>query len=235
MESYLKYKLMLLIKAISFREKTFFVMCLLFLNVITAQKKHDEAYIKVINERAAKIVKNLGIHDAEKEVLVKDIIAQQYRDLSTIHDGRDEAIEALKKSNKSDEAKEKAVEKLKKKSSRSIKKLHSKYVKKLSSELTEEQVAGVKDGMTYGVLPKTYGAFLEMLPDLTEVQKNKIMEYLTEAREHAIDGGSSKEKHGWFGKYKGKINNYLSAEGYDLKKAGEAWQKRIKERRSDNK
>ena len=31
-----------------------------------------------------------------------------------------------------------------------------------------------------------------------------------------------------FGKYKGRINNYLSAEGYNVKKEGEEWQKRIK-------
>ncbi len=36
------------------------------------------------------------------------------------------------------------------------------------------------------------------------------MSLLWEAREHAIDGGSSEEKHAWFGKYKGRIiNNYL--------------------------
>ena len=34
------------------------------------------------------------------------------------------------------------------------------------------------------------------------------------------------KKHAWFGKYKGRINNYLSAAGYDLKKEGEDWQKR---------
>jgi hypothetical protein len=47
------------------------------------------------------------------------------------------------------------------------------------------------------------------------------MAWLVEAREIAMDCGSSEEKHYWFGKYKGKINNYLSAEGYDLKKAEE--------------
>ncbi|MGS2739258.1 DUF3826 domain-containing protein [Sinomicrobium sp. M5D2P17] len=216
------------IKITPLRKTPIFVICLLFLNLVCAQEDQDEAYIKVTNERAAKIIKDLGINDAGKEIRVRDIIAQQYRDLSSIHDPRDEAIEAVKKSSKSDEAKEKAIEKLKKKSSKSIKKLHKKYLKKLSSELTEEQVSGVKDGMTYGVLPKTYRAFQDMLPDLTQTQKDTILAYLTEAREHAIDAGSSKEKHGWFGKYKGKINNYLSAQGYDLKKAGEEWQERIK-------
>jgi len=49
---------------------------------------------------------------------------------------------------------------------------------------------------------------------------------LLEAREHAMDAESSDKKHAWFGKYKGRINNYLSSEGYDLKKAGEDWTKR---------
>ena len=29
-----------------------------------------------------------------------------------------------------------------------------------------------------------------------------------------------------FGKYKGRINNYLAARGYDLKKEREAWKER---------
>jgi hypothetical protein len=45
-----------------------------------------------------------------------------------------------------------------------------------------------------------------------------------------MDAESSDKKHAVFGKYKGRINNYLSAEGYDLKKATEEWQQRIKER-----
>jgi len=47
-------------------------------------------------------------------------------------------------------------------------------------------------------------------------------------REIAIDAETSEKKHWWFGKYKGRINNYLSAEGFDMKKESEAWQKRIK-------
>ncbi|HNZ81766.1 MAG TPA: DUF3826 domain-containing protein, partial [Bacteroidales bacterium] len=35
-------------------------------------------------------------------------------------------------------------------------------------------------------------------------------------------------KHAWFGKYKGRINNYLSKRGYNLTKEREAWNERIK-------
>jgi hypothetical protein len=71
--------------------------------------------------------------------------------------------------------------------------------------------------MTYGVLPVTYRAYLAQVPNLTDAQKERIMAFLVEARELAMDGGTSEEKHQWFRKYKGKINNYLSAEGYSLK------------------
>src|SRR5690606_25039434 len=49
---------------------------------------------------------------------------------------------------------------------------------------------------------------------------------LTEAREFAMDGGTSKEKHAWFNKYKGRIANELAKQGYDLKKEGNEWAKR---------
>jgi hypothetical protein len=84
--------------------------------------------------------------------------------------------------------------------------------------------------MTYRVLPITYAAYLDELPNLTDVQKAQIKAWLLEAREHAIDAESSEKKHAWFGKYKGRINNYLSKQGYDMKKAEIDWQKRIKER-----
>ena len=81
--------------------------------------------------------------------------------------------------------------------------------------------------MTYRVFPITYAAYQDMLPNLTTEQKEKIYNWLKEARELAMDAESSDKKHAVFGKYKGRINNYLSAEGYDVKKEGEAWAKRV--------
>jgi hypothetical protein len=54
---------------------------------------------------------------------------------------------------------------------------------------------------------------------LSDEQKKQIKAWLIEARELAMDQGSAEEKHHVFGKYKGKINNYLAAAGYDLKEA----------------
>jgi hypothetical protein len=83
--------------------------------------------------------------------------------------------------------------------------------------------------MTYGVVPKTYQAHLDMIPSLTDFEKAQILAWLKEAREFAMDAENSNAKHGWFGKYKGRINNWLSKRGYDLVKEREAWYKRIEE------
>jgi thiol-disulfide isomerase/thioredoxin len=76
---------------------------------------------------------------------------------------------------------------------------------------------------------------MDMLQNLTQQQKDQMYAWLVEARELAMDEGSSDAKHAVFGKYKGRINNYLSAAGYDMKKEGEEWQKRIQAAKKENK
>lgn len=198
---------------------------------LSAQQYADPEYIKVTNERAAKIVEKLALNNKQKETAVTDIIAQQFRDLSKIQDARDAEIKKVKEdSSLVKEKQNEKIDKLKADADKSIDRLHKSYLKKLGTQLNEAKIIEVKDGMTYGVLPITVAGYNDMLPNLTEAQKKYIYDALVEAREHAMDGGSSKEKHGWFGKYKGRINNYLSKEGYDLNKESADWHKRIEER-----
>jgi hypothetical protein len=113
--------------------------------------------------------------------------------------------------------------------------LHKRFIAKLQRTLTDEQIEKIKDGMTYRVMPVTYTAYLDMIPALTAEQKEKIYNWLREARELAMDEGSSEDKHKVFGKYKGRINNYLSSQGYDMKAEEKAWQQRIKDREAAKK
>lgn len=185
-----------------------------------ADEQPDPAYLKVVTERAAKIVEKLGIDDTVTAERTRDLIALQYWDLSQIHDARDAAINSARANARDNlNAASTAIESAKNEADAAIYRLHAAYLAKLSVELTPEQVDGVKDGMTYGVAKITYNVYMKMCPDLDDDQKKQILAWLTEARELAMDQGSSKEKHGVFGKYKGKINNYLSATGYDLKEA----------------
>ena len=101
--------------------------------------------------------------------------------------------------------------------------------------MTKAQIEQVKDGMTYRVFPITLAAYEDMLPSLTQEQKLKIYEWLKEARELAMDEGSSNKKHAVFGKYKGRINNYLSAQGYDMKKESRDWEERVRQKKVNEK
>ena len=196
----------------------------------TANADQEAAYTKTINQRAEKIVATLDIKDAAKASKVQSIIADQYRNLSNIHADRDSQVKTVKAKGESKEVTDVAVKKIEDDAQVKLNKLHASYIDQLSAHLSNEQVVKVKDGMTYSVAPNTYNGYLDMLPTLNAEQKSQIMNWLVEAREHAMDAETSEKKHAWFGKYKGRINNYLSAAGYDLKKEGEAWQKRIKEK-----
>jgi len=195
----------------------------------TAATEAEAAYTRTITERAQKIVTGLNLTDSTQGRRVRDVIVQQYRDLNTIHEAHKAAVKSIRDRKDTDKAKTDAeIKALENTREEKLAALHPQYLSKLSALLTPAQVEQVKNGMTYGVLPITYKGYQDMLPSLTDEQKKQILDYLTEAREHAMDAGSSDEKHGWFGKYKGRINNYLSKAGYDMKKAGEDWEKRRK-------
>jgi Spy/CpxP family protein refolding chaperone len=191
----------------------------------------EAAYTRTITERAAKIVATLGLTDEARSIKVRDVIANQYRELNTIHEARKAQLAALKAQPKGDKT-EAATKKIEDQTTAALDKLHGKYLKQLGRYLTADQVALVKDGMTYRVLPITMTAYEDMLPNLTAEQKAQMLAWLTEAREHAIDASTSEEKHKWFGKYKGRINNYLSAAGIDMNQAGKDWQARIAARKA---
>jgi hypothetical protein len=175
------------------------LMVALFSTPMAIAETEEEAYSRVIAERSAKIVEPMKLSDAEQSQRVQKIIADQYRTLRDIHAERDAA--------QGDEA-QIQVAKL------AMLEAHNRFLAQLRAELTCEQVEQMKDGLTYGVVGHTYNGYLAQLPNLKDEEKRAIRAFLIEARELAMDGGSAEEKHGIFRKYKGKINNYLSAAGY---------------------
>jgi len=155
--------------------------------------------------------------DAAKSNRVQEILVGQYRALNTWHEQHDAEIKGLNKSANGDkEAAEKAKAKVAEIQT-TLKPIHDSFLAKLGIELAPEQVETVKDKMTYGKVQFTYKGFLQAVPDMTDEEKAHVLDLLKEARELAIDGGSAEEKTAIFGKYKGKINNYLSAQGHNQK------------------
>lgn len=187
--------------------------CLLFLFAgVKAQVALDSAgrdakYVENIVARSQKIVAGLNLQSEYARTNVLHIISNRYFLLNDIY---------AKYGKKEKDARD-----------AELYKHHFEFAASLSNYLSEKEIEQVKDGMTFGVVPKTYQAHLEMIPSLKADEKLQILNWLKEAREFAIDAENSKAKHGWFGKYKGRINNWLAKRGYDLKAEREAWYKRI--------
>ncbi len=212
--------------------KLFTTLVFILINVTNTFAQNNavadkEAYIKVITERSNKLVAGLKLDNASKAEKVSAIVRDQYSNLNDVYATRDLNIKVIKEKYTDKAERDAALVKEASDTEAKTNKLHAAYLKKLAKHLTPQQIDGVKDGMTYGVLGITYKAYQEQILTLTDEQKKQILVWLTEAREKAMDAESSDKKHAMFGKYKGRINNYLSAAGYDLKKEGIAWQKRI--------
>ena len=176
----------------------------------------DTAYVRVILGRVAKNISAVEFKDSATYLAVRNIVANRYFELNDIYAERD----SLKK-NPETKATANAV------CDSKLYRSHFALTAKLSLYLNDEQIAQVKDGITMGVVKVTYDATIDMIPTLKEEEKVQIMAWLVEARELALDAESSKKKHEVFGKYKGRINNYLVKRGYDLKAEREAWYKRM--------
>jgi hypothetical protein len=194
-------------------------------NAVTAIDKEAE-YTRTINARAAKIVATLDLSDLQKTNHITTVIADQYRNLNLIYTERDEQLSLVGQKSEDNTEKEVELKKIESSTNDRIAELHKTFISTLSTNLSQEQVTKVKNGMTYNVLTVTYDAYVDMIPTLKNEQREQILAWLVEAREHAMDAESSEKKHWWFGKYKGRINNYLSAQGYDITKERQDWEKR---------
>lgn len=193
------------------------------------EENRDPEYVKNIVNRSQKIVDKLNINDKETAVNVCNIIANRYFLLNDIYEKRDAAVKEAKEKLSGNE-KNAVIQAAENEKDAQLYRKHFDFASSLSLYLNDEQIEAVKDGMTYNVVEVTYTAQCDMIPTLKDFEKKQILAWLKEAREFAMDAENSKKKHEAFGKYKGRINNYLSKQGYDLTKEREEWYKRVKAR-----
>lgn len=188
----------------------------------------DAKYVETIMQRSTKVTDALKITGTARGKEVLNIVANRYFKLNDIYTERD-SIKAVAKTLTGNEKKQEMeyAEMLK---DQKLYKSHFGFIADLSVYLSEKEVETVKDVLTYNVVNVTYKAQCDMIPSLKLEEKVQILAWLKEAREYAMDAESSKKKHEAFGKYKGRINNWLSKRGYNLTKEREEWAKRVKAR-----
>jgi len=210
------------------------IICFMALGVFSlmAQKAataEEKQYLEVLKNRSEKILDQyVGLPDGETREKVLNLMVKQYWDINKVHDGRDNKIKELKERGVTADILKRERNKLENKADKKLLKLQKKYLGNLSRLLDKQQVDGIKEGMTLGAMTHNYRGFTEMIPTLTPEEKEHIRDQLLEARDKAMNMGSSEDKQAVFRDYKGKINNYLSGRGYDLEKEGKQWQERIK-------
>jgi hypothetical protein len=208
----------------------FLLTGLISVNAQKAKTPEDIKYLEVLNNRSDKILDQyVRLPEGEIKEKVRDLMVKQYWDLNKIHDRKDRKIEELKQSGLPDEKFGKEKSKLENKAEKKLQKLQKKYLRNLSKYLNKQQIDGVKDGMTLGAFDHNYRGFTELIPSLKQDEKEYIYNQLVEARDKAMNMGSSEDKQAVFRQYKGKINNYLSQQGYDLDQERIEWNKRIEE------
>ncbi|HEY2880871.1 MAG TPA: DUF3826 domain-containing protein [Pirellulales bacterium] len=193
----------------------------------------EAAYTQAIEKRTQDILVLLEIKDPTKLAKVHDAIIGQYRALNDWQTAHEAKLKELKahppKAESTDttadgkpadakKAAAKAAEDQTKTDMEARAALHKEYLAKLEAELTPEQIEKVKDKMTYNKVEVTYKAYCELTPNMTDADKAQVLSLLKDARELAMDGVNSKEKDDIFGKYKGKINNYLASQGKSVGK-----------------
>lgn len=188
----------------------------------------DAKYVESIKARSQKIVDKLELKDPFVAINVRNIVANRYFQLNDIYDKRDASVKKVKDSDITGDKKNAELTAIDNEKNAALYRTHFAFPADLSIYLNESQIEAVKDGITYGVVMVTYNATLDMIPSLKADEKKQIYVWLVEAREFALDAENSTMKHAAFGKYKGRINNYLSKRGYDLTQERAGWEKRLK-------
>lgn len=101
--------------------------------------------------------------------------------------------------------------------------VHENLMTALKKDLSPEQVEAVLDQYTIGKVAFTLKGYQAIVPDLTKEEEAKILEYLKQAREQAIDFKSMKQISAIFEIYKTKCEQYLNSNGRNWRQLFKAY------------
>ena len=106
--------------------------------------------------------------------------------------------------------------------------VHDDLMNELKKNLTTEQVEAILDKYTIGKVAFTLKGYKAIVPDLTKEEETKIIEYLEQAREQAIDYKSMKQVSAIFEIYKTKCEQYLNSNGRNWRQLFKAYVDKVK-------
>ncbi len=110
--------------------------------------------------------------------------------------------------------------------------VHQALMNDLRKNLTPEELETILDKYTIGKVDFTMKGYKAIVPDLTADEEAKILSFLKQAREQAIDYKSMKEISAIFEIYKTKSEQLLNNNGRSWRALYSAYTKKIKEEKA---
>jgi hypothetical protein len=177
----------------------------------------DEASRTKIELKAARIVESLKLEDADKTAKVKSTVSEWLGVMMNWHNDHDAELGRLwGEWNKArsvvpkDEFPGEVVAHRIDDVYASLRPAYEDYIRRLSAELMAEQVDAIKENWSRSPgMTRTYNAYLEIVPDLTEKDKEVIKARLLLAREAAMLTDSDKEIVAIYKRHKVKVEQYV--------------------------
>ncbi len=179
------------------------------------------------DKKAAEWVASLNLNDAAKAEKVKTAIATH---LKTIRDWHNEhpfttvpaGINPATGNKLSDLDRQVIA------NSAMPKTVHDNLMNVLKAELSLEQVEMILDKYTIGKVAFTMKGYKAIVPDLTAEEEAKILDFLKQAREQAIDYKNMNQVSAIFEIYKTKSEQYLNSNGRNWRQLYKAYTDKVK-------
>lgn len=200
-------------------------------------KQSEEATAKSDDEVAKKAgewTAALGLNDAAKEEKVKAAIVTHLKAVRDWHNGHPPATVPAG-INPATGGKLSDLDRQVIASSAMPKTVHETLMNALKAELTPEQVEAVLDKYTVGKVAFTLKGYKAIVPDLTAEEETKILGFLKEAREQAVDFKNMKEISAIFEIYKTKCEQYLNGNGRNWRALFKAYVDKVKKEKEEAK
>jgi hypothetical protein len=196
--------------------------------VIEAKARSDADAEK----KAADWVASLKLDDAAREARVTDVIATHLKTVRDWHNDHPyttvpaginpvtgKPLSQLDRQMIADSAMPKSV--------------HETLMLGLRKDLTPDQIEAILDKYTVGKVAFTMKGYQAIVPDLTAEEEAKILGFLKQAREEAVEYKNMNEISGVFEIYKTKSEQYLNANGRDWKKLYKAYSDAAKAKKAE--
>jgi hypothetical protein len=211
--------------------KPFMLITLLITSVHAFSQTKDIVVPEEILAKAREWTSVLNLTDAAKKSAVENVIALH---LTTVRDWHNEhpsstvpdGINPVTGNKLSDLDKQIIAD------SAMPSTVHQALMDGLKKNLTPEQVETVLDKYTIGKVEFTMKGYKAIVPDLTADEEAKILAFLKQAREQAVDYKNMKQISAIFEIYKTKSEQMLNNNGRSWRALYSAYTKKIKEEKA---